>query len=146
MNQRTTGLIGLGLVGSALVERFQLAGFAVVGFDVASDRRAWLDSAGGTAVASAVEVASECDRIVLSLPTSEVVAAVLDQIATSLRVGSTIIDTTTGSPEAAVAGKRQAVVSNDDSATAIRPGVNFPTNQVNETAASRSGTGRSSTR
>lgn len=100
MSQPTVGLIGLGLMGTALAERFLQAGFSVVGFDVASERRHWLTSAGGTATASASDVAAECDRIVFSLPTSEIVASVTGQLASTLRPGVTIVDTTTGAPDA----------------------------------------------
>jgi 3-hydroxyisobutyrate dehydrogenase-like beta-hydroxyacid dehydrogenase len=97
----TVGLIGLGLMGTALAERFLQSGFAVVGFDVASERRILLTSAGGTATASAAEVVAVCDRIVFSLPTSDIVASVTDQVASTLRPGVTIVDTTTGAPDSA---------------------------------------------
>ncbi len=42
---------------------------------------------------------AQCDRIVLSLPNSDVVAEVIDTLASALRPGQIIIDTTTGEPE-----------------------------------------------
>jgi 3-hydroxyisobutyrate dehydrogenase-like beta-hydroxyacid dehydrogenase len=56
-----------------------------------------------------LEVVRSCDRVILSLPTSDVAAAVLAQAEESLRPGQTIIDTTTGDPETVVAiGERLA--------------------------------------
>jgi hypothetical protein len=92
------GLIGVGLLGSALAERLLGGGFRVLGADVDPGRRAALGRLGGDVAADASEVVGSCDCIVLSLPTSEVVRAVLDGAGAAPRPGSTIIDTTTGSP------------------------------------------------
>lgn len=94
------GLIGLGLVGDALSARFAAAGFSVAGFDIDPQRYSTAESADA--------VATACRRIVLSLPTSDVVAAVVDAMP-HLAEGSILIDTTTGDPEHAVAvGQRLA--------------------------------------
>jgi len=85
------GLIGIGLLGSALSQRLRDAGFSVTGFDI--------DPARGGNAASAAEVASSCRRILLSLPDSKVVAGVLDEIEVHLAGGAIIADTTTGDPE-----------------------------------------------
>jgi 3-hydroxyisobutyrate dehydrogenase-like beta-hydroxyacid dehydrogenase len=95
------GLIGLGLVGSALSARFAESGFPVVGFDV--------DPARGSTVDSAAAVASACRRIVLSLPTSDIVATVVESMLPHLAPGAILIDTTTGDPDhAAALGERLA--------------------------------------
>jgi 3-hydroxyisobutyrate dehydrogenase-like beta-hydroxyacid dehydrogenase len=94
------GLIGLGLVGDALAARFAAAGFSVVGFDIDPQRHSTADSADALAIA--------CRRIVLSLPNSDVVAAVIDGMP-HLSAGSILVDTTTGDPEhAAALGARLA--------------------------------------
>ena len=79
------GIIGLGLVGSALAQRLIAAGFEVSGYDLDDAKTAALEKPGGTPLASAAQVAAQCERIVLSLPTSEVVAQVLEQIAGEAR-------------------------------------------------------------
>jgi 3-hydroxyisobutyrate dehydrogenase len=90
--QRTQiGLIGLGLVGSALSLRFVEGGFSVLGFDSHPAR-------SGSAASAAV-VAETCRRIVLSLPTSDIVAAVVEAALPHLTPGAILIDTTTGDPE-----------------------------------------------
>jgi len=100
---RTVGLIGLGLLGSALVERLQGAGWRVVGYDIAADRREILSAWRGEAVVSAAEVAKRCQQIILSLPDSDVVSAVIDQMGSALQRGQIVVDTTTGEPEATAA-------------------------------------------
>src|SRR6185295_8927577 len=95
---KTLGLVGLGLMGSALAERFLRAGYRVVGFDVNPGRRRAFKRVGGEPVNSAREVAARCNRIVLSLPTTKVVESVFREIGDGLRAGTIIIDTTTGEP------------------------------------------------
>lgn len=92
------GIIGLGLVGSALAERFLAADFSVVGNDIDADKRRALKAAGGQAVEDAAEVARRSERILLSLPTSEIAAELLQKIIGQLP-GKLVVDTTTGEPE-----------------------------------------------
>jgi 3-hydroxyisobutyrate dehydrogenase-like beta-hydroxyacid dehydrogenase len=99
MPAETIGLVGVGLLGTALAERLLGAGFAVLGFDVAPERRAALANLGGRPAASAAEVAHGCSRLVLSLPDTPVVEAVLRGLAPHLRAGMVVVDTTTGDPE-----------------------------------------------
>jgi 3-hydroxyisobutyrate dehydrogenase-like beta-hydroxyacid dehydrogenase len=99
MSDATIGMIGLGLVGSALAERFLGAGFAVFGFDVDAGRCEELRGRGGTVAASADEVARASRRIVLSLPNSEIVRAVVEPLRPTLAAGTILVDTTTGDPE-----------------------------------------------
>ena len=101
------GIIGLGLLGSALAERLLKGGFRVVGFDVEPSRRELLVKSGGEAVDSAQSVASQARRIVFSLPNSDVVQQVLDEISPTLAPGSIVIDTTTGDPETMTAFGRK---------------------------------------
>jgi 3-hydroxyisobutyrate dehydrogenase-like beta-hydroxyacid dehydrogenase len=93
------GLIGLGLVGSALAERFQLAGFVVHGHDINPAARLAFAERGGTAHPAAIDVAHCCRRIVLSLPTTEIVAQVVADLQPALQPGDILLDTTTGEPD-----------------------------------------------
>lgn len=102
------GMIGIGLLGSALAERLLAAGFAVLGYDTDPARCGAIEKLGGTAAPSADEVA-RCRRIVLSLPDSDVVADVLGRIESQLQPGTILLDTTTGDPDAEAAlGARMA--------------------------------------
>jgi 3-hydroxyisobutyrate dehydrogenase-like beta-hydroxyacid dehydrogenase len=92
-------MVGLGLLGTALAERFLGAGYAVQGFDIDPARREEFTELGGSQATSAGEVARGCDRLVLSLPDTPVVERVLEGMAADLRAGQLIVDTTTGDPE-----------------------------------------------
>jgi 3-hydroxyisobutyrate dehydrogenase-like beta-hydroxyacid dehydrogenase len=100
MTPTPLGLIGLGLVGSALAQRFLAAGFAVNGYDIDPAARSTFAQLGGIAHPTAINVAAHCRRIVLSLPTSDIVREVIAQIEPALRPGDIILDTTTGEPDA----------------------------------------------
>src|SRR5437763_13600433 len=99
MEHRSVGMIGLGLLGAALAERFLRAGHAVVGYDIDPERRRLFASLGGRPTESAAKVVREVGRIVLSLPTTDEVEAVLDETANDMSTGSLVLDTTTGDPD-----------------------------------------------
>jgi 3-hydroxyisobutyrate dehydrogenase-like beta-hydroxyacid dehydrogenase len=91
-------MVGLGLLGSALAERFLHAGAAVTGFDLDPQRRQVLADLGGRPVSEVRAVLPHVDYLVLSLPDSIVVASVLADLA-RLPPGLVIVDTTTGDPD-----------------------------------------------
>lgn len=99
MTGASVGIIGLGLVGNALAERFLHAGFNVHGFDIEKTPRLALASLHGTAQPTASDVAKACRRIVLSLPTTDIVEHVISEIEPELQAGDIIVDTTTGEPD-----------------------------------------------
>ena len=98
---KQVGLIGVGLLGTALAERLGRAGYQVIGFDVDSSRLDCLRQSGGRTASSAEQIASQSSRLVLSLPDSQVVREVIDRITGSLAADSIVLDTTTGAPDAA---------------------------------------------
>lgn len=93
------GIVGLGLLGSAIASRLIAAGHELVGFDLSPACRESLAAAGGAAAESALAVVQQCDIVILSLPDSKVVSNVLDAVSPQLRPGLRIIDTTTGAPD-----------------------------------------------
>lgn len=97
--QSRIGLIGLGLLGSAIAERLLGAGWTVTGFDLDASKRDALSKLGGEAAPSAAHVCHAAHRIVLSLPTSEIAEAVITEVWDALQPGTVAIDTTTGAPE-----------------------------------------------
>ncbi|MBM3971322.1 MAG: NAD(P)-dependent oxidoreductase [Planctomycetes bacterium] len=97
----TIGLIGLGLIGSAVAERLLAAGHTVIGFDVDEKARLKLSQQGGVRTATAAEVAEEADLVWLALPNDTVSREVLSQIDGSLRSGHIIADLGTGDPRTA---------------------------------------------
>lgn len=111
MNHSTIGIIGLGLLGSALAERALKGGFSVIGYDLRRNRCQMLKRLGGRPAASPKAVALGCRTIVLSLPTTAVVESVIRDIGKNLQAGALIIDTTTGDPiPTAAMGKRLAAM------------------------------------
>ena len=97
------GLVGIGLMGTSLAERLLAANVQVIGWDRLAKRRAALEEAGGTSAESLQDVFSRCDRVLLSLPSHEIVNQVLQSVQGVLRSGQIIFDTSTGDPDAAVA-------------------------------------------
>jgi 3-hydroxyisobutyrate dehydrogenase-like beta-hydroxyacid dehydrogenase len=98
----TIGLVGIGLVGTALAENLIGAGFEVVGFARREASRANLTRLGGRVASSARDVAQAAERVILSLPDSDVVDEVVLGPYGLLSAPSTlrlILDTTTGDPE-----------------------------------------------
>lgn len=93
-----TGLLGIGLLGTAIAERFLASGFNVIGFDKDLERREALAALGGAVAPSAAEVARDAALVVLSLPDSSAVRGVLDEIEPHLRGGAIVVDTTSGEP------------------------------------------------
>ena len=95
------GLIGLGLVGTALCERFVRAGWTVCGFDVEGEANDRARRLGAHIADSPAGVASRARLTVLSLPNSDVVQRVVegaDGMIGGLRSGDLLVDTTTADP------------------------------------------------
>ena len=93
---RPIGLIGLGLMGSAIAERLLAAGHSVLGWDIAKPARTRFTKHGGSSATNAQEVFARCDRILLSLPDTKITRSVLREAAPTLHYGHIIADTTTG--------------------------------------------------
>lgn len=74
------GVIGLGIMGSAMAANLVRANFDVFGYDPVSKASARLKKAGGNACGNVGEVARQCRLIVLSLPSE----AALDQVCSEL--------------------------------------------------------------
>jgi L-threonate 2-dehydrogenase len=94
------GIVGLGLLGSAVAGRLRAAGRDVVGHDVVAERQRVLEAIGGRAAASAAGVAETADPICIVLPS---LAAVEDVVlgarglAAAAR-GRTVVQMSTISP------------------------------------------------
>ena len=100
------GLIGIGLVGSAMAGRLAADGFNVVGFDIDKTKCEQLEQWGGIPVDSPANVAERVDRVILSLPDSDAVLQVVEGpggILEAKKLPGLIIDTTTGEPDKTVA-------------------------------------------
>lgn len=100
MTDKTVGIIGIGLLGTALARRLVDSGFSLIGYDPDEAAAERLKALGGTSVLSTEEVAAACRRVLFSLPAPLQVLQTVDQIEPHLARGSIILDTTTGDPEA----------------------------------------------
>lgn len=89
------GVVGLGIMGSAMAANLVKAGFSVYGCDPVPAARAKLKRAGGTPVADAARVAAKADRIILSLPSVEALEAVCTALAAAGRRGLIVAETST---------------------------------------------------
>jgi 3-hydroxyisobutyrate dehydrogenase-like beta-hydroxyacid dehydrogenase len=96
------GIIGIGLVGTALSENLIKSGFLVYGYDISGDRMDHFKSMGGIPCNDPIQVAEICKRVILCLMTSQIVENVIfgeNGLMKAEGNPSLIIDTTTGDPE-----------------------------------------------
>mgnify|MGYP003341599235 CR=1 FL=1 len=70
MNTNSVGLIGVGLLGSALANRLIDSGIQIHGFDSNDKQLESLKQSGGLACNSPTEVVQNCNVLILSLPSS----------------------------------------------------------------------------
>jgi len=92
----TIGFVGLGNMGGRIARRLIAAGHAVLGFDTDPARA---QACGAKAAGSVAEVAKSADTILLSLPDSNVVEAVVeDGLIAHARKGQVVVDLSTAAP------------------------------------------------
>ena len=103
MAQRV-GIIGVGLLGGALGQCLVKQGWEVFGHDPAAPVVNGLTMCG-----DATELVGQCESVLLCLPTSDVVAGVIDALGQAVTDRQCFIDTTTGEPgEMEALGRRLA--------------------------------------
>lgn len=96
------GIVGLGLMGTAMSQKLMEAGHRVRGFDIDAARLDALAENGGTPTGSAAEAAEDAQFVIISLLYSHVVReSCLGEggIASVARDGLIVIDTSTSSPD-----------------------------------------------
>ena len=62
------GIVGIGIMGTAMMRNLLSDGFEVVGYDVSADTMARLAEAGGIAANSPRDVAEKVEILITSLP------------------------------------------------------------------------------
>jgi L-threonate 2-dehydrogenase len=77
----TVGVIGLGIMGGAFARHLAAAGWRVIGYDVAPDRRRALARLGVEIAEDAADVARKAKTIITSLPSPKALAATAAGIA-----------------------------------------------------------------
>jgi putative dehydrogenase len=84
---RTIGVIGLGIMGSAMAGNLVKSGFQVQGYDLLAARRSALKRAGGKPVSAIAEI--EAPVVITSLPSAAALHAVASEIVTKCVVVET---------------------------------------------------------
>src|SRR5579864_2076427 len=95
MAQQTVGMIGLGIMGSAMSFNLLRAGFPVLGYDVAAKQRAAHKKAGGRAAENVKDVAKRTGIIITSLPSARALADTATALAASAKRGTIVVETST---------------------------------------------------
>jgi 3-hydroxyisobutyrate dehydrogenase-like beta-hydroxyacid dehydrogenase len=113
MNERTVGIVGLGLVGQALAARLRAQGWRTVGHDVRPEAVAAFAAAGGEAASSVGDVGRLAQSVLLAVFDTAGVLQVLEGAGGLLGPGHqvrTVIDCSTGDPDqlAALGGRLAA--------------------------------------
>ncbi|HEY2839446.1 MAG TPA: NAD(P)-dependent oxidoreductase [Pirellulales bacterium] len=99
MNDKQITIIGLGLLGGAIAARLGEQGWQVRGYDVDPTR---LEAAAAAGAQAADTVTAACEgarRVLLSLPNSDVVASVVEELRSRFTPNLILLDTTTGDPD-----------------------------------------------
>jgi 3-hydroxyisobutyrate dehydrogenase-like beta-hydroxyacid dehydrogenase len=95
MSSETVGVIGLGIMGSAMSANLMHAGFQVVGYDVAPQRLREHKKAGGATARSCREVSKRSSIVITSLPSAAALLETAAELAKARRSSRIIIETST---------------------------------------------------
>lgn len=102
MDNKTIGFIGLGNMGGRMTRCLVDAGLAVLGYDTDRQR---VESAGAQVAESIAQVAAQVDVVLLSLPDSKVVEAVVEGpegLLRHCRKGQIVVDLSTAAASSTV--------------------------------------------
>ncbi|MCW2537840.1 MAG: 6-phosphogluconate dehydrogenase NAD-binding protein [Modestobacter sp.] len=91
----TAGVVGLGIMGSAMSGHLLARGHHVVGYDVDAGRLADFQRAGGHPAASVQRVAEGADVVLTSLPTVDAALQVCAELASGAHPGLVVAETST---------------------------------------------------
>jgi L-threonate 2-dehydrogenase len=89
------GMIGLGIMGSAMASNLRRARFRVIGYDVLEARRLALRRAGGQAVSHVVDIARQTGIVICSLPSSDALRQTAAALAEAAHPTLIVIETST---------------------------------------------------
>jgi 3-hydroxyisobutyrate dehydrogenase-like beta-hydroxyacid dehydrogenase len=93
--KQPAGMIGLGIMGSAMSPNLIAAGYPVVGYDIAAPALAALARRGGIAAKSVSEVAARAAILITSLPSPKALHDVAREIAATPRENCVLVETST---------------------------------------------------
>jgi len=89
------GVVGLGIMGSAIAGHLVRAGHRVVGYDVRAARVRDLRTAGGSGAKDCGDVGRQARIIITSLPSAEALTQTVDDLRPVARRGQIVVETST---------------------------------------------------
>jgi putative dehydrogenase len=89
------GIVGLGIMGGAFARNLVGAGWKVVGYDIAPERKALLGSVGVTIAGSVAEVIAACPVVMTSLPSLAAIETVAREIAAAKAPARIVLEMST---------------------------------------------------
>ena len=89
------GLLGLGIMGSAIAVQLMKAGHTVIGFDPRASRRRALQLAGGSPARRGRDVGRRARIVITSLPSAEAMMETASELTRVRRPPAIVIDTST---------------------------------------------------
>lgn len=95
MASEPVGMIGLGIMGSAMSQNLIKAGFEVAGFDVLQDACGEHKKAGGWVEANCADVAAKCATVITSLPSADALIQTASELAKGSGSLKTVLETST---------------------------------------------------
>src|ERR1700738_3588848 len=107
---KRVGMVGIGIMGTAMMRNLVTDGFEVVGYDIAEQAMARLAKAGGITAASPRDVAEKADIVITSVPSVDAFEQVIagqGGIASSNGKGQIVIECSTLPIEVKARGETQ---------------------------------------
>jgi 3-hydroxyisobutyrate dehydrogenase-like beta-hydroxyacid dehydrogenase len=95
MRKLPVGMVGLGIMGSAMSANLMRAGYPVIGYDVLAPRRRQHRRAGGQDVAACRDMGGRAGTVVCSLPSSDALLQTAEALGESPRPPRVVVDTST---------------------------------------------------
>jgi putative dehydrogenase len=89
------GIIGLGIMGSAMAANLVRAGFSTFGYDLLARRRSELARIGGRPLRSARDLAKRAPVVITSLPSAGALLEVTAELARTEHPGQIVVETST---------------------------------------------------
>lgn len=99
------GILGLGLMGTAMAQRLMAAGFVVAGYDIRPEARTAFGKLGGRPLESVAEIARQCSRVLIAVFDTGQVESVVEgpggllSVAADKRAVTVAINTSTCEPD-----------------------------------------------
>ena len=93
--KQIVGMIGIGIMGSAMSKNLLDAGFSVVGYDILPSAVATFSEIGGNAAKSVSEVAAQTDILLTSLPSTKALQDVVHELKDTPRADRVLAETST---------------------------------------------------